>query len=141
LDGLKRALTGLLGAVPAGVAREQVARAINPSQNTLPVARRAWYVDAGTLAAGILAKALAEPTRQEWLDEIGDGLLLPGAAYSSEDLAHTIQRNMTTPAASVATPTQVAQVRTARPVPLPAPAARPPLAYQGYSGGLYDSET
>jgi hypothetical protein len=118
---------GAIGAIPVGVARNYIRRQINPGAISLPVDRRAWYLNVGAGALGLVLKGMAYAGRygkDETLDDIGEGLLYPAIAYTAEDVAHELMRRSapTAPQGGFPTPSTVARINVSS---LPARAAAP----------------
>ena len=90
---LKSGFETFAGAAAAGVARNMVTN--HPSN---PVPRTNWFVDGGILAAGLLTEFLGAQTNSRALQEIGEGFLAPGFAYTVADLTQLGRNQLAKPA-------------------------------------------
>lgn len=115
---LKETLTGSLVAAVPGVTRDIVASQVNPSFKTVPIAKEGWLADLGFLALGAIGLAVTHYTGDDIYADMGQGMLLPGVAYTAQDVTHYAMQKMqpaSTASATVSAPSQVmvaqAQVR------------------------------
>lgn len=126
------AAIGVPAAAAAGAAREVAAQKVNPSFAKVPVAKTAWYLDAGTMAVGLLGPLMASLTGERMWADATQGALYAGTAYLTQDLTHAgIARYGKSTAAATA-PTKVLYAEAApieMPYEAPVDSAMPAASY------------
>lgn len=113
-------------AVAAGVARQLVGDQVNPSFRNLPVARQAWWLDAGEIAAGLLMSYFGQQQRMPAVSAAGKVFTTTGVAHTARDATQELRRRFQGTTAAAAAPTQILQSRARV-----AAANIPPMQYVG----------
>lgn len=82
------------GAVATGVVREVVGAKINPTWQTVPVAKAAYVMDGVGAAIGIGLLAVGVMTGNRIIENLGVGVAVPSVTYLSQNATHDIKRKL-----------------------------------------------